>query len=873
MMRRRLFLKHAAIAPAIGLANSWAAQTAMHDKKEPKTNAGLPSNSEHGRYHPGRIPNEYSLFLPGERESLKNSPRVSHIQAGLVKARLGSEEKNLKPGDAIGGWRLVTILPWLNGTATAVFEKHVTHRGAIAYVTETGEIANIPKQIGDLSKVRPRPTNSPHGVKFERPRQYTPGPDVLGDYILNSAEDPCYENLAALGPEMIGWTLVANEETGAEKSLWLESDGKSRQSAESPQLAWAPDLIGRLFDPSRFLPSIYHAYTAFPLLYSYELGYSKRTLLGGYLPAADIGVWNPTSQVGYEVMAVLPVGANARPLGRVRAMLPANGSENLVAPGVSGTCTPSKEFVERYWNGTAEDFFSALAGVWNHWQHFFEDKMQVEIPDDWLLDAARAGIVLSRCSYHGLEPTYQIGEGAYTMVPVRSHALFPVAHYEFVWGQQLWNLTEEVEPYFQHYLDHYVLPDGNFLYNTQDQVEAPLNFGVFLENSARAYDYTHDIDALKKRLPVLRHMIESVVGRYRYTKEHFPPDDPRHGLIWGSPEADNGDPSDDYPESQLYYYENASWTWRGLVEYARSLEHAGTDHQDADLRREAAEVASLAREMRADIERSLRKTLADRNEEMKRAGITPFTAFDTNRKPVDLASYENHRYMADWWTSDWGDPGLDAGHFKHRAIAGLQILGMNTVQDYPLTANFMEHGTLAGRIRQDDYRPFLLTLYANMCYAMDCGNRYAPEDSLIPGNFPGEGHPAGWSAVVNSELVPTLGLRWLLCYEEHDREVVHLQKAAPKHWFNPGESIRVAGCPTRFGHLSWRTEASGSESEPQWRVVIEFAGSFGADLIVHIHPPSGSPLKKASLGELHADRVVLPAPLLKGMRSITLEVL
>ena len=30
MMRRRLFLKHAAIAPAIGLANSWAAQTAMH---------------------------------------------------------------------------------------------------------------------------------------------------------------------------------------------------------------------------------------------------------------------------------------------------------------------------------------------------------------------------------------------------------------------------------------------------------------------------------------------------------------------------------------------------------------------------------------------------------------------------------------------------------------------------------------------------------------------------------------------------------------------------------------------------------------------------------------------------------------------------
>ncbi len=76
-----------------------------------------------------------------------------------------------------------------------------------------------------------------------------------------------------------------------------------------------------------------------------------------------------------------------------------------------------------------------------------------------------------------------------------------MAHYEFVWAHQLWNLTDEVEPYFQHYLNNYILPDGNFLYNTQDQVEAPLNVGVFLENSARAYDYRGDFDALQKRLP------------------------------------------------------------------------------------------------------------------------------------------------------------------------------------------------------------------------------------------------------------------------------------------------------------------------------------------------------------------------------------
>ena len=865
-MKRRVFLKRAGALPLIGAAAAGIREggyAAGQDKH-------APTAAERGRYQPGRIPNEYNLFLPGEREALKHSPKIVEIGVGDVKVE---GERRVKIGESTDGWQLVAILPWLNGEATAVFEKHVTHQGAIAYVTRRGEIAHIPKRIGELSSIRPRPTNTPDAVRFERPSPYVPGPDVWGDYILNSAEDPCYENVAALGPEMIGWTLVGNEEGGVEKSVWLEADGKSRQMNPDPQLPWAPDHIGRLFDPSQFLPSIYRAYSPYPSLFTYVPGYSKRTFLGGYLPAADIGVWDPNAKAGYEVMMVLPPGAEARPVARIRVVLPPHPPEGLVPRSASGAAGSPHETVDRYWNGSAEDFFSALAGVWNRWHHFFEDRMKVEIPDEWLLDAARAGIVLSRCSYQGLEPTYQVGEGAYTKIPVRSHALFPVAHYEFVWAHQLWNLTEEVEPYFDHYLQHYILPDGNFLYNTQDQVEAPLNVGVFLEDSARAYDYDRDLEALRKRLPVLSRMMDYVLRRYRYTKSTFPPEDPRHGLIWGSAEADNGDPGDDFPESHVYYYENASWTWRGLMEHARCLQRAGTEHQDAELSREGAEVAQIAAEMRADIERSLTKTLADRNPEMKQAGIPPIFAFDTKRKPAELTSYENHRYISDWWLSDWGNPEIDEGHFKHRAIAGLQILGMNTVQDYPITANFMEHGTLAGHIRQDDYRPFLLTLHGNMCYAMDSGNRYAPEDSLLPGNYPGEGNPYAWSAVVNSELQPTLGLRWLLCYEEHDRDIVHLQKAAPQHWFNAGERIRVERCPTRFGAISWVTESLPIAGQsPRWRVEIQLAELKGATLVVHIHPPDRRPLKSASAGELHSNYVILPAATLAGTDKIVLEV-
>jgi hypothetical protein len=236
--------------------------------------------------------------------------------------------------------------------------------------------------------------------------------------------------------------------------------------------------------------------------------------------------------------------------------------------------------------------------------------------------------------------------------------------------------------------------------------------------------------------------------------------------------------------------------------------------------------------------------------------------------------------MMDWWTADWGDADLDAGHFRHRAIAGQEIVGMNAASDgiyatdsgTQVTSNFMEHGTLAGRIRLADYRPFLLTLYGNLCFAMDSGNRYAPEDAIIPGGFAGEGAGWTWSAVVNSALQPTVGLRWLLCYEESYNDRVHLQKAAPKTWFAPGQKIAVTRCPTRFGEITWSTE---SQSEGRgWTVKIEVlsAAPFPAEVAVHIHPADGRALASSTAGRISGSTVVLPASAFAGKKQIVFQI-
>lgn len=835
-LERRTFLK---LLGAAGLSSAIDPTRALDTKSGP----ALPQ----GKYFPGKIPNEYSLFLPGEQEALQSPPAVIQFSDSNVLAKAGAQSVQLQIGEQIDGWQLLHMSE-INGTMTAVFDKHVTHRGAIAYVTEQGgTIALIPKQIGDISKIRPRPTDSSDGIRLERSYQEGPQPDFVGRYILESAEDPSYENVAALGAEYIGYTLVANEEAGPLKSLFLDASGRSRELRDHPagEGLWAPDKVQPVFDPVALAPWEY------PQIYEYVAGYSKRTMLGGYLPVADIAVWNPKYQAGYEAIVLLPPGTDAQPMAHVRFLVPngyATSGEPISRDG------DGRVFVDRYWNASPAAFYAALAGIWNRWHRLYEDNMPVDIPDRWLLDAARAGITLSRCSYRGLKPTYQIGEGFYTKIPERSHALFPVAQYEFIWAHQLWNLTEQSDAYFQYYLDNYILPDGNFLYNTQDQVEAPLNAGVFLANSARAYFYTRDLPALEKRLPVLRRMTDYVLARYEYSKAHYALNDRRYGLIWGSPEADFGDPNNDFPDSHPYYYQNASWIWRGLTEQARCLRAAAQQASKQEYEAEAEKLDTIAQEMRRNIQRSLEATLQICDTKMQAAGITPFTPYDVSRSAQELSGYENHRFMEDWFTSDWGIPALDLGHLKHRILAEEQILQLGTNGRVPLTSNFMAHGTLSVHIRQPDYRPFLLALYGLVCFAADSGNRYSPEDAYIPGGRPDRGNPSFSSAVVNSVLQPALGLRWLLCYEENDQNICHLQKAAPKHWFQQGETISVRNCPTRFGTIQWSTKAV---ADRQWKVTLDVPKGFSADIQVHIRPSDGQPIRNTSMGSMSGDTIVL----------------
>ena len=201
---RRAFLQ---LLGATGLASMLDSSLLRADTRQPHGAGG-------GGYTAARVINEYSEFLPGEETALLASPAVSEVNGAGVRLRGTLGAPGLAIGEAHDGWHLLTVME-MNGTPTAVFEKHVTYRGAIAFVTaDRGCIALVPKGVGDLAKIRPRQIAAPADVQLRRPARYVPGPDTPGEYILKSTDDPSYENVAALGPEYIGWTLVANEQSG-----------------------------------------------------------------------------------------------------------------------------------------------------------------------------------------------------------------------------------------------------------------------------------------------------------------------------------------------------------------------------------------------------------------------------------------------------------------------------------------------------------------------------------------------------------------------------------------------------------------------------------------------------------------------------------
>jgi hypothetical protein len=119
-------------------------------------------------------------------------------------------------------------------------------------------------------------------------------------------------------------------------------------------------------------------------------------------------------------------------------------------------------------------------------------------------------------------------------------------------------------------------------------------------------------------------------------------------------------------------------------------------------------------------------------------------------------------------------------------------------------------------------------------------------------------------------LQPSIALRWLLCYEESDQDRVHLQKAAPKTWFAEKQRISVERCPTRYGEISWSTDATVTGCKTT--ISLPSGKPFNADIVLHVHPADGRALKSTSRGTLQGNTVTIAKADLEGKSTVDLDI-
>ncbi|MDQ2844190.1 MAG: hypothetical protein M3Y72_24745 [Acidobacteriota bacterium] len=132
------------------------------------------------RYLPPHIVNKYAAYLPGERDLPAAVSKAARLTADAAVFQSGEKQLTISRGELVDGWQLVALIT-VEGSSVGVLEKRATHRGVVAFVSETETIAVIPKWVGDLAQIRPRAVSASKSVQLKRNARHVPGPDVPGN--------------------------------------------------------------------------------------------------------------------------------------------------------------------------------------------------------------------------------------------------------------------------------------------------------------------------------------------------------------------------------------------------------------------------------------------------------------------------------------------------------------------------------------------------------------------------------------------------------------------------------------------------------------------------------------------------------------------
>jgi hypothetical protein len=510
-------------------------------------------------------------------------------------------------------------------------------------------------------------------------------------------------------------------------------------------------------DPVLFDPTDYVG-TALPT-------HAKRGLLGGCWPAVHYAFHYAETETSWEQTAFT-----------------LNGDDEVtyVGLGHSGkwryfTLDPLREV-------RPADFYRALFVFCGDWARL-QPALRVDLPEPRLRDASLAAIARATTTFVGKHPKYGLGGYAGDQ-----HDGFPPT---ILWMTNTcleWGMFDDAKRYLTYYFEHFVSDDGTFNYYGP----AVSEYGQMLDLVARHVRYTDDAEWLQKH----NAKVSAIAGHLRSLRAESlkqPEDAITRGLLYGSPEADTRKETE-------YHFSGTAWAYRGLLE----LSHLYREHGQAT---PAAELAQEAAALLQDLNRAARASLLPGDPPFLSPypGIdSPFPSMTSDR----LASYTNYRYWPELLSAEALEPDLAEAVFEYRRRKGGELMATTRfgghLDDWPF-AHQARAVLAADRVDQ-----YLLGLYGHLAVHQMPGTFCTYEQVKVAG-----GDPRTYAAdyCVPVQLTVPLLVRWMLVFEERDRDALWLCKAVPRRWFAPGQRFSVRNAPTRWGPVSFQVHAQDESVE------------------------------------------------------------
>lgn len=482
--------------------------------------------------------------------------------------------------------------------------------------------------------------------------------------------------------------------------------------------------------------------------------------------------------------------------------------------------------------GPSVNFYGALFETKRDWDRFLGKGMQIETPEARVNNACKATLIQSFMTVVDSDVKYA-SAGCYATIPSNPWLDgLPISIINSAECFSEWGFSKEVGRYLAYYLKHYINPDGTVTYK---HGTGAYDYGLLLYAICRHYHLSNkDADWVRQNILPVKNICNFIIQKRKESLKSNPAGSILHGLLPTSLGDDLN-----YMGGNCYNYAHDACCWLGLLEVGKMMMETGRGKSLKTMSASGKELVDFAEAYKRDIVASVKKAINPGGKPV----FVPIYPNDNKPFPAltssVLASYSNYLYYPSLLYSNLFNTDISSAVIKFREKRGGDMLGtsrfMTHMDDWPI----VKLGWAL--INLDMVKKFLLTYYGDLAHhrMREIFTAYEQVSIKDEGSL---GRRSGMRKIMyGNNICSTLTMprmtKYMLVFEERDKDVLWLNRASPRRWLEDGKKIVVRNAPTRWGKISYCVESHAGTNHIS--AEIDFAAPSPKSLLIKLrlrHP-------------------------------------